>query len=133
MAKDDARQATEANRLYWSNEASVGEISGRLGISRRALYELLTPQPAGVPCPECGTDTVFVNRSSLTSGSARCLSCQTEISVPAARGVRETADPASAAQASHSNGQLRPLALGSVAIMGVVIGAIATLLITRRD
>jgi ribosomal protein L37AE/L43A len=131
MAKEDARQATEANRLYWSNEASVGEIAGKFGISRRALYELLTPRPAGVPCPECGTETVFVNRSALTSGLARCPSCETEVTVPAARG-RESADQATAV-ASQSNGQFTPLALGSVAIMGVVVGAIATLLITRRD
>jgi hypothetical protein len=130
MAKEDARQATEANRLYWSNAASVGEIAGKLGISRRALYELLTPRPAGVPCPDCGTDTVFVNRSAQTSGLARCPSCETELTVPAARG-RESEQPNS--QTSQSNGQFTPFALGSVAIMGVVVGAIATLLITRRD
>ena len=133
MANHDAKQAEEANRLYWSNEASVGEIASRLGISRRALYELLDPQPAEVPCPQCSTPTVFVNRSALTSGTARCPSCEAEVAVPAAREER-TAMPA--IHAMQSNGvhlRARPLALGSVALMGIVIGAIAVLVMTRRD
>ena len=134
MTREDATQATEANRLYWSNEASVGEIASRLGVSRRALYELLEPQPAGVPCPECGTETVFANRSAQTSGQARCPSCQAVTSIPAARLDRDAEEVEEAApEVTAVNGRLTPLALGSVAIIGVVVGAIATLLITRRD
>ena len=136
MAKDDARQAAEANRLYWSNEASVGEISTRIGISRRALYEVLEPRPAGLPCPQCGTATVFVNRSALTSGTARCPSCDTETDVTAAREDRTVVPAAQPVGYAHSNGlhiRARPLALGGVALIGIVIGAIAALVITRRD
>ena len=132
MAKDESKHAEEANRLYWSNEASVGEISSRLGVSRRALYELLEPRPANVPCPECGALTVFVNRSALTSGTARCPACNTEIDVPAAREERSALPTPHVYQSNGLHLRARPLALGSVALVGVVIGAIAALMFTRR-
>lgn len=130
MANDT--QAAEANRLYWSNAASVGEISTRLGISRRALYDLLEPQSAGVLCPECGTETVFVNRSALTSGTARCPSCEAETAVPAAREERDAQPAALPVPAAKSRPRIK-VALGSVVLIGIAIGAIGTLMLTRRD
>jgi hypothetical protein len=134
MAKD-ASQTAEANRLYWNNEASVGEIATRLNISRRALYELLEPRPADVPCSECGTDTVFVNRSSLTSGLARCPSCEAETAVPASRSERErnAGIPATVTNSQNSAAPPLRLTLGGAALAGAVLGAVATFIITRRD
>ena len=133
MVKEAEQHAEEANRLYWNKEASVGEIAARLGISRRALYDVLEPLPAGVPCEECGTDTVFVNRSALASGVARCPSCEAETAVPAAREERQPQTVPAAAPPAVRNGRLAtPVALGTVALAGVVVGAIATLLVTRR-
>lgn len=131
MAKADALHAGEANTLYWSNEASVGEIANRLGISRRSLYELLTPKPADVPCPECGTEMVFVNRSALSAGIARCPACETETAVPAVRADRDA--ESSAVVVAKPTRAPRHVALGSVALVGVVIGAVAALLLTQRD
>lgn len=133
MSKDESKHAAEANRLYWSNEASVGEIATRLGVSRRALYELLEPRSAEVPCPKCGATAVFVNRSAVNSGTARCPSCSTEIDVPAAREDRAAQPAPHLYQSNGLHVRARPLALGSVALLGVVIGAIAVLMVTRRD
>jgi hypothetical protein len=130
MATDDAKQAAEANRLYWGNEASVAEIAERLGVSRRALYELLSPRPSGVPCPRCDTETVFVNRSALTSGNARCPACEHETRVPAGR-VEAEAPATSIAALEWLDA--RRLGIGGAALAGIAVGAIAALLITRRD
>lgn len=135
MGNADTQNAEEANRLYWNNEASVGEISTRLGISRRALYDLLEPQPSGISCSACGLQSVFVNRSALNSGVAKCLSCATETAAPAARQepLRETVTRKRSSPVGANGQSSTRLALGSIALMGVVIGAIATLLVTRRD
>ncbi len=136
MSKDDASHAPEANRLYWNSETSVGEIANQLGISRRSLYELLEPQPTGVPCGECGTETVFANRSSHTAGLARCPACGAETAVPAARRQAEPEVERAIEPAPVTNGKRafpRHLTIGSAALVGVVIGAIAALLATRRS
>jgi hypothetical protein len=127
----DPAQSAEANRLYWNQATSVGEIANQLGISRRALYEVLQPKPAGVSCPTCGKEAVFINRSAQAAGMARCVDCGTEIPASAP----ETADEASLPRSAGANGKsplkLR-LGMGSAALMGVVVGAIATLLLTRE-
>ncbi|MGH7467491.1 MAG: hypothetical protein ACRENP_05840 [Longimicrobiales bacterium] len=132
MTRDDA-QAAEANRLYWNQAASVGEIANQLGISRRALYEVLQPRPAGIACPKCGTDGVFVNRSAQAAGMARCPSCGTEMHVasPEDAEAAPAAPPMERANGGHPF-RLR-FGIGSAALMGVVVGAIATLLLTQRE
>lgn len=130
MANDEPMYAAEANRLYWSNEASVGEIAEKLGISRRALYDLIDPRPSGAECPRCRTITVFANRSALVSGTARCPSCDLEIQIEA---VTE-----SSPQNEQADRGFPPwfsdhrVAVGGAALAGAAIGAIAALLITRR-
>jgi hypothetical protein len=132
MTRDDA-QTAEANRLYWNQAASVGEIANQLGISRRALYEVLQPRPAGVECPKCGTDGVFVNRSAQAAGMARCPNCGTEMhAAPAADS--EAAVPAMLEERTNGASPFRlRLGIGSAALMGVVVGAIATILLTQRE
>ncbi len=133
MVRDDA-QAAEANRLYWNQAASVGEIANQLGISRRALYEVLEPRPAGVQCPKCGAEGVFVNRSAQAAGLARCPNDATEMEAAKPESAAEPA--ATAAAAPHVNGAGRfnlRIGIGSAALMGVVVGAIATLLLTQRE
>jgi hypothetical protein len=134
MIKDDA-QAAEANRLYWKQAASVGEIANQLGISRRALYEVLQPRPAGVLCPRCGNEGVFVNRSAHAAGMARCLNCQIEIEAAAPAASEDVTDPEPHVIA-RTNGGPRykfKVGIGSAALVGVVVGAVATLLLTHRE
>lgn len=82
----DEQTRAEINRLYWQSEASVAEISERVGASRRALYDAIEPQDAGLACPECGTAMGFRNRTAAEAGDAECPSCGLERSAePPAR------------------------------------------------
>lgn len=132
MIKDDA-QAAEANRLYWKQSASVGEIANQLGISRRALYEVLQPRPAGVMCPRCGNEGVFVNRSAHAAGMARCLNCQIEIEAGAPAPSEDVAQPQVVARTNGNPRSGFKVGIGSAALMGVVVGAVATFLLTHRE
>jgi hypothetical protein len=134
MPKEHGEEGNEANRLYWDTEASVGEIANQLGVSRRALYEAIAPRPSGVPCQVCGTETMFANRSALASGSARCPSCDAETSVPGSRAERTQPVPHVEPVSANGNTRTRiAVGLGGAALVGVVVGAIATLLLTHRD
>src|SRR5687767_3564463 len=134
MPKEHGEEGNEANRLYWDTESSVGEIANQLGVSRRALYEAVEPKPSGVPCHICGTETMFANRSALASGSARCPSCEAETSVPGSRAERVQSVAQVEPVAANGNARTRvAVGLGGAALVGVVVGAIATLLLTHRD
>ena len=50
-------------------------------MSRRALYELVTPENAGATCDSCGGEVVYVNRSAKSSSLARCPACGTECQI----------------------------------------------------
>ena len=76
MADDQAR--AEINRLYWASDASVGEIADQLGVSRRALYDRIDPTPAGEPCPDCGSELGFRNRTAAERREASCAECGRE-------------------------------------------------------
>lgn len=71
----DEGLADEVNRLYWESDASVGQIAERLGISRRALYDALTPWPADGVCPNCGAGLVYSNRSRRKADQPECPVC----------------------------------------------------------
>lgn len=73
MAEDEIR--AQVNRLYWNSDASVGDIAGQVGLSRRALYDAIEPRPAGRPCPECGSALGFRNRTAMENRQAECAEC----------------------------------------------------------
>ena len=79
---------SEANRLYWDTEASVGHIADTLGVSRRALYELLEPLAADEPCAACGGPLVFANRLARAAGEAFCGACGARLRLAPAPGHR---------------------------------------------
>lgn len=134
MTPETETQANEANRLYWDSETSVGDIANQLGISRRGLYEAIEPKSAGLPCSECGSDMLFANRSALASGTARCPSCDQEAIVPGIRSERIKPAPRPVEQSTNGISRNRlAVGIGGAALMGIVIGAIATLLLTQRD
>lgn len=68
----------EANRLYWESDESVNQIGEELGLSKGVLYGLITPLPAGLPCPGCGEEMVFPNRTAREKGFLVCPECGTE-------------------------------------------------------
>jgi hypothetical protein len=151
--QQDNGVVAEANRLYWESELSVGAIADQLGISRRALYEALDPEPAGAPCPDCGAELVFANRSAQIAGEAQCRGCGLEADVPfgmrppSARADRNgqfevpdapeneqeaTAGPAAPLDVEALALRERAVMLGGAALAGLVVGALAAFAATRR-
>ncbi|MGH7500969.1 MAG: hypothetical protein ACREL7_04355 [Longimicrobiales bacterium] len=141
----DRADTAEANRLYWDTETSVAEIAARLDLSRRGLYEAVEPAGTGVPCPECGEELRYDNRSARRSGQATCPACS-------ATHVLESASPAPAEPgtpglsvvpgdarhdgrvfANDQDVRHRAVLLGGAAIAGVAIGTMAALLAMRRE
>jgi hypothetical protein len=68
----------EANRLYWESDESVNHIGETLGLSKGVLYGLIAAHPAGLPCPECGEEMVFPNRTAREKGFLACPDCGKE-------------------------------------------------------
>jgi hypothetical protein len=68
----------EANRLYWESDESVNQISEELGLSKGGFYNLIAPLPAGLPCPDCGEEMVFPNRTARDKGFLACPQCGME-------------------------------------------------------
>ena len=139
MEEKSAVLAPEVNRLYWQTEDSVAEISNQLGISRRALYEVLEPLPAGVECSSCGAELHFANRSAKNAGIARCMVCgnESELESEISHDDVGIAPPYSAglpgAKKASSNGMRdRAVMVAGFALAGVVVGAVATMLIRKR-
>lgn len=73
MATEPVR--SEANRLYWETDAPVSVIADQLGLSRRALYELLEPMALPEPCPSCGGRLIFENRLARSAAEVVCEAC----------------------------------------------------------
>lgn len=142
----DAHTQTELNRLYWETDASVSEIADRLDISRRALYEGIDPHPAGEPCPECGADLGYRNRTALENREAECPACgfDTELEpVPTTDAAFEdrsaVEEGAPVTDAEQPVGPPRPLptagsgpVLGTAFVAGITIGSMVTYLLRRR-
>lgn len=135
----NASAAPEANRLYWQTNRSVADIAEELSVSRRALYELITPESAEMQCGSCGGDVVYSNRSAKSSHTGRCNQCGTECdTINDVTDMSETLTPYAAGwpRVIHRQGaedvKGRAMQLGGVAIAGAAVGAIAALLITRR-
>jgi hypothetical protein len=135
-----------ANRLYWQSEASVAEIAEQLGLSRRGLYAILRPEPAGGRCPECGGELVYPTRSARAAGAPSCRDCgpveaaageagQPAGSLPEAEPeVEQELDAGRLAPIGTSGAALRARAIfiGSAALAGVAVGATIALLASRR-
>ncbi|HEX6066104.1 MAG TPA: hypothetical protein VFZ04_17850 [Longimicrobiales bacterium] len=133
-----ASVASEANRLYWQTERSIADISETLGISRRALYELVTPENAGASCDSCGGEVVYINRSAKTSATARCPACGTECQITTEEVdeplEEETVPPYAAGwpRAVQRPRAQRSLTIGVGLMAGVAVGALLAFMIARR-
>lgn len=117
--------ASEANRLYWESELSVSDISERLNLSRRALYDVLDPLPTGLPCAACGGGLVYENRSARTAGEMICGQCG------ARPGIDAAATPAPPLVETPSIDP-RTFQLGGAMIAGAIVGVVATLMAVSR-
>ena len=63
------------NRLYWESATSVNQIGEELGLSKGALYGILRPLLAGLPCIKCGEEMAYPNRTARDKGFLACSSC----------------------------------------------------------
>jgi hypothetical protein len=117
----------QVNRLYWTSNQTVDEITDRLGISRNSVYSSIRPTPAGHNCTECGERLVFTNRTNRAAGTATCTHCSTEQAVGSDR------QPTAAREHDETHGRgtqtavqpERVLLIGGAAALGVVAGAVS--------
>jgi hypothetical protein len=75
---DQDALSQEANQRYWESDESVNQIGEALGLSKGMLYNLLEPLAAGLPCPSCGEEMVFPNRTARDKGFLECPECGLE-------------------------------------------------------
>lgn len=128
----------EANRLYWDTADSVAEISNRLGISRRALYDAIEPLGTGEQCASCGSELYYANRSAKAAGTARCLMCGNEREVDGEISHEDVGmippygAGLPAAPAASRDLRERAATIAGFAVAGAIAGAIATVLIRRQ-
>ena len=67
-----------ANDLYWRSGSSVNQLARELDLSKGALYEIITPMAAGLPCP-CGHgEMTYPNRTARERGFVSCTACGLE-------------------------------------------------------
>jgi len=74
----DDRRATRANDLYWRSDRSVNQIADELDVSKGTLYGLVRPLPTGLPCPECGAELEYPNRTARDRSLVACPECDLE-------------------------------------------------------
>jgi len=82
----------EVNRLYWESDQSVNQIGESLDLSKGVLYGLIAALPAGLPCPKCGEEMVFPNRTARDKGFLACPECGMEEEEGAVRAYWEGKD-----------------------------------------
>ncbi len=73
--QDSELLTAEVNRQYWESDTSVNQIGEELGLSKGALYGILRPLLAGLPCIECGEEMAYPNRTARDKGFVACSSC----------------------------------------------------------
>jgi len=136
--EEKPKVAAGVNRSYWDSDESVAEISNRFGVSRRALYEMVEPAPAGIECTECGAELYYANRSAKAANLARCLMCGHEAEVNGEISYDDVGavPPSSVRRATKpATGYVmrdRAASIAGFAIAGVVVGAIVTILVRRN-
>ncbi len=124
QAKRDEGAARKANKLYWGSEISVNQIAEKLDLSKGRLYGLLVPLPAGDPCPDCGEETGYPNRTARDRNQAMCSFCAEGVQARP-RGGKATTKPAvtaSKAPARLGAPGIKSQALLGAALLGVAAG-----------
>lgn len=126
---DDA--AARANRLYWGSEESVNRIADELGLSKGSLYQIVQPLPSELPCPRCGTEMAYPNRTAREKGFLTCPACEYEEDEASVREALVRGDVARLPQARPGpvetplpGGTVDRRVLVGAALLGVAVGVV---------
>ncbi|HEX9886966.1 MAG TPA: hypothetical protein VGA70_10790 [Longimicrobiales bacterium] len=140
---DDAALQEQANELYWGSDASVNQLAESLDLSKGALYNLVRPLPVGLPCPRCGTEMEYPNRTARHKGFITCPSCELEeeeeevrLEWRAAAGGPDrdalVVDPGDHLEMTPDGGSAASRALIGTALLGAAAGVAVALWVRRR-
>lgn len=122
QAKQDEGAARKANELYWDSDISVNQIAEKLDLSKGRLYGLLVPLPTGDPCPDCGEETGYTNRTARDRKQPMCSFCAEGAQAGSTKATTKPAVTSSKAPARrHVPGIKSPALLGA-ALLGVAAG-----------
>jgi len=89
------------NRLYWTSDRSVNQITDDLGVSKGTLYEVVEPAASGLACPDCGREMVYENRTARDRGALTCPECGRDADRSE---IDESVEPAASARHGRSGG-----------------------------
>ena len=133
-----------ANDLYWRSGASVNQLARELDLSKGALYEIIAPLPAGVPCPRGDGELSYPNRTARERGFVSCPVCGFEDEEEHVRGYLEERENSSALQLAAADPGLPPVRTDPTpartlekllvvsALAGVAVGFLLGGLLRRR-
>ncbi|MEE8147450.1 MAG: hypothetical protein V3T24_07605 [Longimicrobiales bacterium] len=122
QAKDEDRAAQEANKRYWGSDVSVNQIAETMDLSKGRLYGLLVPLPTDQPCPDCGGETEYPNRTARDRENATCPSCAGADKAPRRKTNSKT--PGVSAQPASTRVSL-PQRVPSRALLGAALLGVA--------
>lgn len=136
----DHEEVRKANRLYWESDQSVNAVAESLGVSKGRLYDLVVPLSLGTPCPDCGADLAFPNRTARDRGLVTCDTCgfegdreELEVSEGELGGdLRSGRDrPGVPGPEGGLESAARDLLRNPIVLGGLMVGAVAGVLLGR--
>jgi len=140
----DAQDVEKANQLYWESGKSVNQIAEDLGLSKGALYEMISPLASGFGCPLCSAPMQYAHRTAHDKGVLTCSGCETQfedsdpqlgpLSGEGASGSVPAPVAKSPYTASSGSAPSRPpnQVLVGTAVLGVGVGLLLARLLGRR-
>ena len=138
----EAPEVERANRLYWESGESVNQIAEDLGLSKGALYDLISPLASDFGCPLCEAPLHYAHRTAHDKGILTCSGCDTQFEAsdpqltPLGEGVTTPAPErvAPPAYVPGSRGAGRPpnQVLVGTAVLGVGVGLLLARIFGRR-
>lgn len=140
----DAHDVEEANQLYWESGKSVNQIAEDLGLSKGALYEMISPLASEFGCPLCDAPMRYAHRTAHDKGVLTCSGCETQfkdsdpqlepLSPEASAGAPAASKPPAPYAARSTTPPVRPAnqVLIGTAVLGVGVGLLLARLFGRR-
>ena len=136
------------NDLYWRSGASVNQLARELNLSKGALYEIIAPLPAGLPCPRGDGEMAYPNRTARERGFVSCAACGLEDEEEHVRDYLDEEEYSTALESAATDPGLPPVPtktdfgpppprtleklLVASALAGVAVGFLLGCLLRRR-